>query len=76
MSLWFCRDHGLTGPMACCSAAEFAQFCGSTFLCTYCKRTIELKPSELEFHDGNPRPGAVTPRCMESSQSDASEKQA
>lgn len=25
MSIWYCKNHGLTGPMACCGDAERAE---------------------------------------------------
>ena len=72
MSLWFCGEHGLTGPVPCCGGASLARIGDpGTFTCTYCKCTIGFNPTELAFHGGNPLPGAVTPRCMEGFANDA-----
>lgn len=44
MSLWYCPEHGLIGPMACCSSASRAEL-----------SEPPLPPAEFRLTDSHPR---------------------
>jgi hypothetical protein len=53
MSLWHCKTHGLTGPMACCAQACRTHI-AAALPQTFPQRTTVTAPLTCAVHSGTP----------------------